>query len=262
MNAPPSTLFLHWGPGSHAEVERQLLDSSGIAEGRGGVDWWDQPRPPESAGNAFEWLIDEAESRIRKASEALGRPIHVLAHSFGGELAYQASLRAPERIEKITLLASSPFLARAFLSLGRRLQSRSPEIRAAVLAAETQLGEATFWPLLQSIASLPDFILEYWGRDSIQARDAYLAEAARHPGLDLAAFQRIVSGYFAHRLAHPPKASPFRGETRFVFGEDDPLIVERDDVPDWKARFPQLEARKLSCGHFVHFEQPPAAWLA
>lgn len=254
-NPASDTLFLHWGPGAHARVERELL-------GDLPVQWWDQPSPIAESGNAFEALVSSAEAELKKLSHARGKPIRLLAHSFGGEIAYRLSLRVPELIRQITLLGSSHFVPRAFLNLARRLQSLSDALPSAVLAADKRLEEDTFWPLIQGIASIPDFSLHYWGKNSDAARDAFLSVARKHPGLDLPIFQAVLSAYFAHVRANSDRPSPFRGEVALLLGDQDPLSNIPAETQGWKKRFPELRATTLPCGHFVHFEQPASKWLA
>jgi pimeloyl-ACP methyl ester carboxylesterase len=247
----PSALFLHWGPGSHAAVERAWFGDSLP------IRWWDQPRI------ALEGLFDAAEAELRRLSDEQGGAVGLVAHSFGGQLALELSFRAPERIRSIELLGSSEWTGRAFLNLARQLARRhpsgAPALEAAAAAGERKLDAAGFGTLAAAIAAVPDFMLHYWGPASVAARDRYL-EALAHcpPPMDLGSFMEVM-GAFVERT---PRAgeSPFRGPVRFLAGTHDPLVdLDRENAA-WRARFPQLECATADCGHFVQFETPASLW--
>src|ERR1700737_4149464 len=83
-------LFLHWGPGCNAEVERRWFGDGTL------IDWWDQPKV--TGPQAFETIASAARARLDDLHALTGDPLHLIAHSFGGKLAQALAESSPEKI--------------------------------------------------------------------------------------------------------------------------------------------------------------------
>jgi pimeloyl-ACP methyl ester carboxylesterase len=249
-----SSLFLHWGPGASAGVERAWFQD------RLPVLWWDQPTSFRDASNSLSELVLEAEEQLRTLSEAAQRPIGLIAHSSGGQIAYELTRRIPERIQSVTLLSCNASPARAFIHLGRHLAKKTPVLLPLVEKAREQLTPGTFWPLVQAIAAIPDFMGCYWKNDA--ARDRYRAIEKDCPPLHMETFQRVMQNL----IELPPLHSRISSITALVpvdcyFGLADPLQDLDEEETQWKHAWPWARIHRLETGHFPHFEAEPGAWF-
>lgn len=127
-------------------------------------------------------------------------------------------------------------------------------------AAKNGLNHETFWPLVNAIASVPNFVHDYyWAIGSGQVRARYFVEAERHPPLNMEVFASVMNDL----LASPSMTAPstFQGPVDVLFGDVDPLTDAAQDALDWKRIFPQANSRTIPhCGHFMLFEANPVDW--
>lgn len=245
---PKSTLFLHWGPGAHAEVEKNLLPHLFPESDWSAYHFWNQPK-----ASSFSELVGAA---VNEASRLANKgKIRIVAHSSGGVVATEILKKIPNQIENLTLIGTNVYPEVAFVNLARRLGIRNEAYRAA----EKQLTSETFWPLIGEIMQVPNFGEAYWSKNSASQKSRHTEESAKHAPLDLAVFQAILNDW----LKNPRKNEQiaYSGDVSLMLGEDDPLVVIPDEITAWKATFPALRVKILPhCGHFIHFESDPASW--
>ena len=252
MGVGQQAFFLHGGPGLNAGVER-LWHGSSLP-----VSWWDQPAVGACA-TPFASLVEAAAAQLEKMAAAA--PIWLIAHSFGGQIAYALARDRPQLIGRITLLASATDPASAILRLGRRIAQAggSAAVAAAVAAAEAELNAETFQAMVFAAAADAAYPGVYFGPGSTAIRERFLALQPQIPPLDLDSFLAVMQGF----LQAPPLAalSGFEGRVDLIMGRHDPLATAQVDGLAWQRIFPQARIATLDCGHFVHLETPPAAWL-
>lgn len=249
------TLFLHWGPGSHARVEANLLPRLFPSWDWSTYDFWDQPQSTADAPSPLSTLVDAASGRLM--SLATNGPIHIVAHSSGGMIAAALSNRHPELISQITLLATNSNPPRCFLNFGEKLCINEKTLQNA----RDKFTHENFWSLVNEIATQPNFSNSYWGASSNLVRDMYFDEAEKHESLHFGTFQSVMNDF----LNHPTNMSlsRFKGKVKLWVGKDDPLIQPDNEINEWKKIFPQLQTHIIpQVGHFIHFECDPASWLS
>jgi pimeloyl-ACP methyl ester carboxylesterase len=94
-----------------------------------GPVWCPDISPPGEARDVPGMLA------ARLAAEAAGRPgrLHVVGHSFGGQVALDLALLAPERVASLTLVCSRDTPFPAFAAAAARLRDGEPVDTAAAL---------------------------------------------------------------------------------------------------------------------------------
>ncbi|MBS0337665.1 MAG: alpha/beta hydrolase, partial [Proteobacteria bacterium] len=70
-------LYLHAGPGLSAAMERQWFGTTLP------VHWWDQPVAAAADAQPYRSLLDAARAELVRLADTAGRPVDVIAHSFG-----------------------------------------------------------------------------------------------------------------------------------------------------------------------------------
>jgi pimeloyl-ACP methyl ester carboxylesterase len=247
-------LFLHGGPGLNAGAERLWFgDSLPIC-------WWDQPIVSGGSLAPFGQLVAVAADQLRAMADDTGELVALIAHSFGGQIAYALAREAPELVKSITLLGcvTDPFLPLFRLCRQMAKIQSSPALEAAILDAETRLDQHSFESMVLSAAVHPAYPSVYFGPDSAAARDHFLALFATGSILNLETFLTVMND-----LLNAPVLAPvggFDGEVTLLLGRHDPLLAVDEDIVAWQRIFPQLQAQVVDCGHFVHLELPPEIW--
>ena len=255
MELQPSTLFLHGGPGLHSAVEREWFgDTLPIL-------WWDQPHVADDSA-PFRTLVYYAANRLGILAGSSGGKVDVIAHSFAGQIAAVLAREYPQLIRRITLLGCPHDRVSHFFLFARRLLEAGydrPGLKEALAAVEANCDESNFFALIR--ACYPDSTLPgiYFGPQSTEVRDRYLAMAAKTPPVDFATFFAVMRDLF-----HTPNSTQlagFDGEVKVIMGRHDPLLDLDADKKKWLGVFPQAEFELVDAGHFLHFELPPEAWF-
>lgn len=254
MGGEQRTLFLHGGPGLSAGIERLWFGD------RLPIVWWDQPAVPAGAPDPFGQLVAAATARVRALAEESGAPVALVAHSFGGRIAYALARAVPELVADITLLGCAAEVFPQFFRLFARMTQlhASPALADAIAAAQTHLDLRSFEAMVLVAAAHPAYPAVYFGPGSAAALDRFLALLPQVRFLDAPTFLAVLGGLFDAPALAP--AAGFTGEVTLLLGRHDPLLVPEQDIAAWRAAFPRLHARVVDCGHIVHLELPPPAW--
>jgi pimeloyl-ACP methyl ester carboxylesterase len=248
-SAQSVSLFLHGGPGFNSEVERiWFADTLPVL-------WWDQP-----AVSAFSELVSAAAAQIDSMSHSSRDGIHLIAHSFGGQIAAALAREFPSKIRSITLLDCPAEPVRPFFLLGDRLLETGghfPGLAEALAAAKIDIKH--FFALVQACypgEACPDV---YFAPQSSAIRERYQSLAAQAKPLDLASFAAVMSALLT--TPNPIVEAGFHGEVNILMGRHDPLLDRDTDTRQWLTVFPQAKISMLDAGHGIHFELPSAQWL-
>ncbi len=245
-------LFLHWGPGCNAEVERRWFGE------QIGIDWWDQPKV--SGPPAFAKLGDAALARLDELYRSAGHPIHLIAHSFGGTLAQHLAEKSPEKIAGITLLSCGVDPWMSYIRFARYLSSYKPELNEASQTATRTRRPEDLWKLIQLSMQVPNLQAHYWKNE--KARSRYLQLSQGVESLDFSVFE-LTLNEFTGPFAQPKTISLPQGvRVRCFLGSGDPMVDAVEEAKAWERVFPQCESIIVpQAGHFVQFEADPSQWL-
>lgn len=246
------SLFLHWGPGCNAEVERRWFGDSTL------IDFWDQPKV--SGTERFNQLVAAAQVRLDKQFEKSNEPQHLLAHSFGGRLAYELARRSPQKIAGVTLLGSAFDPWMSYLRFAEFLSRFNPSLKDASKKAHQTRTPEDLFGMFQMCAQIPDFNAYYWSNPEARSRYAELSQ-----GLALIDMEQLVStlGEFTGPPAQPESVALMKHTpVRLFVGEDDAMANAEEDAKVWTRAFSNCELTVIPhAGHFVHFESNPSVWL-
>jgi pimeloyl-ACP methyl ester carboxylesterase len=245
-------MFLHWGPGGNAAVERRWFGEETL------IDFWDQPR--FSGPRAFDELVSAAERRLDELCASAQGPIHLIAHSFGGKIAQALAVRVPEKISRLTLLGVGHDPWKAYIHFAGFLSARNSALKSLAQQADRSRGFEELWALLGLMSQVPDVPSLYWKNETARLRYSALAQ-----GLDLLDFGclgEVLRGFAGSVSPPQPIALKAGVPVRCFLGANDPMQNIAEEANAWKTIFPGCEVSILpDVGHFVHFESPASVWL-
>jgi pimeloyl-ACP methyl ester carboxylesterase len=195
----PPLLLIHGAIASHATTWRLVLPK---LEERFTVCAMDRRGRGESGDAAAYDLQREAED-IRAVIDAIGRPTHVLGHSYGGLCALEAALLTAD-VRRLVLYEAIPL---------RGAYSYSPEIieRLETLIAAGQV-EASLITMLREVAQLPPEEIELL-RTQADAWSTRVANTRTMP-------RELRAEY--NYLFTPARFARMRVPTLLLAGEDSP----------------------------------------
>jgi pimeloyl-ACP methyl ester carboxylesterase len=247
-------LFLHGGPGLSAALERQRFGSALP------VHWWDQPHATADAAAPFERLLDAAEKELSRLFQEQGRPVALLANSFGVHLALGLSERAPQKIGPLHILGGTLDMRAAFVRLGLRISevNHDSELEAVSARAQDKSGSESLWALIQKLFTVSNLLDFYWSANAQAQLAAMKALAASGSLVDVPTYLAVLRDFLDSR----PVALPtFSGAAvRVLIGCVDPY-ARSDDADRWQAVFPNASVEFVKAGHFPHLELPAEDWM-
>ncbi|MGE0763535.1 MAG: alpha/beta fold hydrolase [Bdellovibrionales bacterium] len=245
-----STLFLHMGPGLNAHVERQVL-SAHFPE----VHFWDQPAV--LGPGAFDQLVQSALAQVESMYQSTQRPVKLMAHSFGGQLARAIIGRRPELIGDSIFYNAGYCPATAFYRLLRRLgqDAQTPgdlkQDIAAFLKLHPQAEINRLWDYVTMVVRDANFMRLYWAKQ--KHFEHYVALSAGGPTLLFQTFQDVLNDFYLIR--RPAQRLAWSGRVRLEMGDQDPLIDVQADASQWGAIFANLHlVVQPDSGHYSHLE--------
>jgi pimeloyl-ACP methyl ester carboxylesterase len=249
-----TALFLHGGPGLSAGIERLWFGDSLPAS------WWDQPLLSADDSSPFEALVSAATKQLEQMTAAAARPVDLLAHSFGGQIAIALARRSPNLVRSIRLLASPADPIRGLFRLCKAIARAhySADLERAIDAAEQDLNPHSFEAMILAAASHPAYPAIYFAPRAVAARDRFLALLPRVRFLDPTTFFAVINTFLTASPIGPVEG--FSGEVTLLLGREDPLVSVEGDLAQWRRILPKLQAEVVDAGHFVHLELAPTTW--
>lgn len=244
------------GPGANAQVENLVL-----SEFYPEINFWDQPKQ-KSTTNAFKNLIDAAEIEVRRMIRANnGAPIKAVAHSFGGIVFHQLTLRDPHLFSSCKFYGSGYDIPDCFFRLLKVAavdEATPPALRKKMmdyLEGTTVAKASEIWDYIGLITQDPSFFRLYWPVDFLFQK--YVAVASKTEGLDMESFQHILNDFLAHYFRpHDLEVSSWNGPMSIDIGSKDPILDINNETKLWRTAFPQAEIRTIeNAGHFLHLEK-------
>lgn len=254
----PTALYLQGGPGLNSAVERAWFGDSHP------ILWWDQPRFPADGKNAYQATLDAAAEKLAELHGVQGKPIHVIAWSFGARLALDLAHHTPEMISALTLLAPSFCLGTAFDRMSTYLASKglsdSAHLRPRRSPEDRSENHDDFMQRVMTILSIPDLFSHYWAPTSTSQFDRHRAEAARTEWFDLPTFTAVSREII--QLEAIPLPVENVSSVSILAGRHDPYFVPEADFILWKKFFPEATIRTVDSAHMLPFEISATEWLA
>lgn len=243
------------GPGFHARVEKEVLGSKFPW-----IDFWDQPSTVPQT-KAFLYLVEESLKKLRLVSENNGKkPVVLIGHSFGGQLAKYLVEREPQMVASILLINSAFDPYQSFVFLAEALSKSnlcSSEIKEKLMRAANMARGKREWAnlaqLLGVIAGIENFYDLYWC-DKSKFKD-YVGVAIKHPPLDLTVFMAILGDFVTNYDPYKFK-NVWQGPVQLKWSRGDVLGGgSSESYADWIKVFPSAQVEEVPlCGHFAHFE--------
>lgn len=258
MSKTPTALYLHGGPGLNCAVERAWFGE------RHPVLWWDQPRFPADAENAYQATLDAAAEKLAEIHIRQGKPIDVIGWSFGARIALDLTHRAPDAIGTLTLLAPSLCLEAAFDRMAGYLSAKGDGIPSPGSPAPPPNHRAgnheNFMQRVMRVLSIPDLFSHYWAPTSGALFARHGEEAARTHWFDLDTFTAISREVIQRPVL--PLPTGHGDQIRILVGRHDLYFTPDTDIEFWKTLLPEVSIRIVDCGHMVPFEIPVGEWLS
>src|ERR1035441_6624743 len=194
------SLFLHYGPGGNAAMERAWFTGPSHAN----TDFWDQPI---LSGDQAKYanLLKACEKKFDETYSASGQPVNIAGHSFGCTLALSLYARNPQKIKSLKLLAPMADIPVGFYNLAKRLHNdaHTPEAVKLELTKLIQKFEnlkpgsserlGCMWELIGHMVKDPNYLRLYFGNQECMMK--YGQIAASKPGLDFAMWQAVLNDY-------------------------------------------------------------------
>lgn len=257
MSNIPTALYLQGGPGLNCAVERAWFGNSHP------ILWWDQPRFPSNAENAYQATLEAAVEKLAELHALNGKPIHVIGWSFGARLAIDLTHRAPEAIGALTLLAPTFCLETAFERIAGYLATKGvgdpapwSKLRRS---GHRQGNHDDFMQLGMAILSTPDLFSHYWAPTSAALSERHSAEATRTEWFNLPTFTALSREIIKCLVG--PLMPEHEYNIRIVAGRHDPYFDAETDIELWRNVLPEASVKIVDSGHMVPFEIPASEWL-
>jgi pimeloyl-ACP methyl ester carboxylesterase len=253
-NLASSALYLHGGPGFGAEAERRWFANMLP------IDWWDQPLASEGDPNPYRSLVKAAEQRLNELHASSGRPVAIVAHSFGAVIASELARRRADQISTLTLLTPifDPAvdlmnLAESLVRMGQGTQALAQYVHPQRTPLKSLEDVTSFAGALLQVPNLLD---HYWAPASQEARRRFNTLLPEGPPFDFNTFVRVLWDECQRR---EPINAIRNVSVTAILGRHD-----RQRGPDAKEnicqRFPKAQVKWAECGHLPLFELPPQAW--
>lgn len=189
-------------------------------------------------------LLGDLRALIR---DRCGGRAHVVAHDWGGTLAYCLASESPDFVDRLTILnaAHPERLGELWLSSAQLL--RSWYIFAFQL------------PLLPELLLRQHFVIEHIFRGSAARPDAFSRDdlLAYHAALRVPRAATSAVNYYRASLRWPVEAPQLiSARTLVIWGDHDPALDPKL-LLGLERYVPNLSIRHVAnAGHFVHHEQP------
>lgn len=250
-------LFLHYGPGGNAGLERLWLNDWSE------VEFWDRPGLPEeqlSLENVARSVFDKWNS---------GQYEGVIAHSFGFNLYLLMQSKFPIKPRKLIVLAPVLDVSMGFASFARKMEMDKPaqvleksmkgRRYGAPLDTEEQM---MFWGLIQTILGDPNYFKLYWAQDSNLQK--FLDLAAQIKPLHFPSWQKLINESLSVDWLSILTNSQWKASiNQLILGAKDPYFLTASEQKNfWEqwgfevevitevAHYPHLEA-SLACKKYL-----------
>lgn len=257
MSKPPSSLYLQGGPGLNCAIERAWFGATHP------ILWWEQPRFPAHAKNAYQTTLKAAEKKLAEIQIQQGKPVDVIGWSFGARLALDLAHSAPNAIGTLTLLAPTLCLETAFDRMAGYLAAIGAGIAAPESpAARSEIRTGNHQDFMQrviSILSTPNLFSHYWAPASGPLFARHCEETTGTDWFDLDTFTAVSREIIKRPIAPLPACKANR--IRIFAGQHDPYFDPNKDIAFWNGLFPGVSIKVVDAGHMIPFELDAVEYL-
>lgn len=241
------SIFLHYGPGGNAHVERKLLGDS-LPE----CVFWDQPKT-QGVENQYLNLVDLTSEKIKEVYDIST----IIGHSFGCDLTKSILYKnEPVNLKRLILISPLRDIPMAFFNLGKHLNGLANS--DALLAELKNFSDHSknismrFWGIVSHIATHAKYAESFWYDRASMLKYADLCVDA--PVFDLTEWQSVINSYvFGNQFESFDIFKKYK--TTVVFGKQDPYLTD-DDIVYWTDLVGLQNVVVLDeCGHFPQVEK-------
>ncbi|MFZ3228959.1 MAG: alpha/beta fold hydrolase [Pseudobdellovibrio sp.] len=240
-----NTLFLHMGPGFHAQIERYLYGDEYSS-----IDFWDQP-----CSLSFEELVNSACVKVQDIYRTSNQQVTLIAHSFGGVLAEAISKVHPDIIKKIVLINSNADPFECFVNLAEYTSKEKLDLD---LIRNFTVPEKMKFVI--EVASSPNFKDLYWTSKESQVH--WEEVFSRFDFMNTDTFLKVFSDFLTYKEKIKSEKTTWLGVVEVYQSVNDLLLKEDKNSNDWMLRFPNVQIfRNQPGGHYLHIENKKFAEL-
>lgn len=242
-------LFLHMGPGFHADIERTWLKPLNDR-----VEFWNQPKV--YGKDAFLDLVEATAEKITQMHRSSQQKVNVIAHCFGVHIISRLMEKKFPHIGTVLLVgASRPEVG--FYNLLSRIQKQAniddsihSEIKSFFIKNPAP-DKSLFFQLVSILIKIPDFSSYYWSDKKLYEK--YLNIGSQFQTIDFQAFSDVMHSFINQKdlstLANPTY------DITFLSGNQDIFIEFESEQTYWKTIYPNSKFKLVNnANHHVHLE--------
>jgi pimeloyl-ACP methyl ester carboxylesterase len=239
------SVFLNFGPGGRAAVERQLFTDE----------------------NIFFHEINE--STFAEASNTLlqlcrdSQNIRFITNSYGAYFLLRNLQNIKTQINKIIILGSQPNLSRTYGNLVNYFVDNSiypNELKEKYDHFLIKQDLDSFMVFAEEFMKKPDFMINYWGDKNSKNYKIWGKEFLSGSLLDMDVYNSLIVEHIKDKTFFvSPSLIENDIEVTLFRGNKDPFRG-KDDIELWEKYFPNLSFQEVDSGHFIHLERPVSEW--
>lgn len=233
------SLFIHFGPGGHCELEKQWLAPNL-------TQWLDL----SSSNDSFATFADFTHFYQKHMSQQTATPWTVYAHSFGADVAFHLMQSFPNLIGELHLISPLWDLKRAIIQLSKRLQhgfNKTPDNTVRPYA----YTDEEFWQHVQMSSQHPDYFMSLW--KSPQAWNTFQSLANKLPPIRTDLWAKFIMANYQQPI--PWSTLENREKVKVYLGDHDPYLTPLD-WQLWINLLSPSQVITVASGHFPHLEKP------
>lgn len=247
-------LFLHYGPGGNAQVERHFLGPLHPS-----TEFWDQPIFHESE-KGFEKLLKSVEEKVVQLFLQHKAPIKLWGHSFGCDLALLLLAKHPDKVSSVLLDSPVFDLPKGFLRFGYRILKNKTDstplrtqLTSLMASFEKRNDLEILWKIVETLVQFPEFNQMYWG--NLRMREEYQRVAEQKKAFDFLMWRNVLNDFLSNENTKEVTQRVSSEKIIIRIGENDPYFDLDADLDNLRKRFPLSQITTFkNAGHFTHLE--------
>jgi pimeloyl-ACP methyl ester carboxylesterase len=249
------SFFLHGGPGLNSRAEAETLEPHFLQAGVH-TRFWNEPELNGSE-SAYQELVDLAASDFLDEVRRRGRAVHLIAHSFGANVALDIARRHPEAVAGLLLIAPAFGLDRVqanLVGIARsdfaKLDPQRLQALESAWNASRRFFDAEMCLAVELTASDPELFGHYWANPR-QMEKFFSIWTRLGLSMNLRNYFAVMKSFALRDIQSLPAAIPHMA----VFGALDPVVDRVYEEAIVRTNGGEVVHFEGS-SHFPHFEDP------